>query len=429
MTSRRQHPRLRLLTRMLAATWLASLAALAAAAAPTIPGLPAEDAALAAIEQDPLLLQARHAVEAARHGAAMQRQGSYEWTVGSTVQRRRADGSPSQREWSAQLERTVRIGGKAELDRRLGDSSEALAQSQWATARIEAALRLLEGWLDWQGARLSEQLLTEQLRLAEENVRAVALRHKAGDAARLDLRLAESDASDMRRQQGLAQTARARAEAALRLHYPGLALQSTPLADPGQLTMPVLSPADIDGHPRLAAASQALEQARLLAQRVRADRMPDPTLGVFTSSEAGGRERVTGISLSIPLSGSYREQAARQAWQQVNVAQSAFDHQRRELELQLSLLAQEVGDSAARWKQSTDTANALQEIAALTQKAYAAGEADVHALLLAQRRALEARSAAQSARNDAMRAHMRLLIETGQVWGLRADGAQASSAE
>lgn len=428
MTSKRHH-RLSPLTRALAGALLASLAALATAATASIPGLPAEDAALAAIEQDPLLMQARHALEAARHGAAMQRQGSYEWTVGSNVQRRRIDAAPSQREWSASLERTLRIGGKAELDRRLGDSSEALAQSQLAIAHTEAALRLLESWLDWRGAQLSEQLLADQLRLAEENLRAVGLRHKAGDAARLELRLAESDVSEMRRQQALAQAAAARAEAALRHRYPGLTLQGEALANPTQLADLGPASAAAEAHPRLVAAAQVLEQARLTAQRVRADRVPDPTIGVFTSSEAGGSERVTGLSLSIPLSGRYREQAARQALQQQEMALVGFEQQRRELELQLAMLTQDLSSSTQRWQQAHHASQALEEIASLTQKAYAAGEADVQALLMARRQALEAKNTAQAARIEALRAHARLLIETRRMWDGGADAARGLKPE
>lgn len=419
----KRNPRFNLLARTLGVALLASLAAVATAETASIPGLPAEDAALAAIDQDPLLLQARHATQAARHGAAMQRRGSYEWTVGSNLQRRRIDAASSQREWSASLERTLRIGGKAQLDRRLGDSSEALAQSQLALAHTEAAQRLLEGWLDWRGAQLSEQLLADQLRLAEENLRAVNLRHKAGDAARLELRLAESDVGEMRRQQALAQAAAARAEAALRHRYPSLAMRSEALADPTQL--PDLGPASAaaEAHPRLVAASHALEQARLTAQRVRADRMPDPTIGVFTSSEAGGSERVSGISLSIPLSGSYREQAARQAQQQQEMAQAGFDQQRREIELQLAMLTRDISGSTQRWQQAHSASQVLEEIALLTQKAYTAGEANVHALLMARRQALEAKNTAQAARIEALRVHARLLIETGRMWDGNADAA------
>ena len=70
--------------------------------------------------------------------------------------------------------------------------------------------------------------------------------------------------------------------------------------------------------------------------RVRADRVPDPTLGVFTASEAFRRERVVGLSLSIPLGGSYREQATLEALQQVEMARAGVDRERRDLEVQVA---------------------------------------------------------------------------------------------
>ncbi len=172
-----------------------------------------------------------------------------------------------------------------------------------------------------------------------------------------------------------------------------------------------------------------MEQARLAAQRVRADRMPDPTIGVFTSSEAGGSERVTGISLSFPLSGSYREQAARQAQQQQEMAQAGFEQQRRELELQLAMLMHDLRGSTQRWQQAHSASQALEEIAVLTQKAYAAGEAEVHALLMARRQALEAKNTAQAERIEALRAYARLLIETGRMWDGGADAARRLKSE
>ena len=67
--------------------------------------LPSTEQALAAIDQDPAVLQARRAVQVATHSAAMRAAGPYEWTVGATGQRRRIDGSGSTTEWSAQIER------------------------------------------------------------------------------------------------------------------------------------------------------------------------------------------------------------------------------------------------------------------------------------------------------------------------------------
>lgn len=91
--------------------------------------LPDAEQTTTAVAQDPSVAQARAALEAASHGAAMLSAGPYEWTVCGTAQRRRVDGNGNSNEWNIQLERPIRIGGKAELDRKLGRSSLALARA------------------------------------------------------------------------------------------------------------------------------------------------------------------------------------------------------------------------------------------------------------------------------------------------------------
>jgi cobalt-zinc-cadmium efflux system outer membrane protein len=172
----------------------------------------------------------------------------------------------------------------------------------------------------------------------------------------------------------------------------------------------------LEAHPLLAAATQGVRKAELAADRARADRTPDPTVGVFTSSEASRTERVVGISLSIPLGGTYREQASLEALKQIEVARAALERQRRELELAVSGQVQEAIGSVERWRLAEQSAAAQRETSRLTQKAYAAGEADVQALLLVRRQALEATSAAQAARAEALRAQYRLQIDAGQLW-------------
>ncbi len=125
-----------------------------------------------------------------------------------------------------------------------------------------------------------------------------------------------------------------------------------------------------------------------------------------------------GISLSIPLGGTYREQSSLEALKQVDVARAALDRQRRELELAVSGQVQEAIGSVERWRLAEQAAAALRETSRLTQKAYAAGEADVQTLLLVRRQALEATSAAQTARAEALRAQYRLQIDAGQLWRL-----------
>lgn len=59
--------------------------------------------------------------------------------------------------------------------------------------------------------------------------------------------------------------------------------------------------------------------------------------------------------------------------------------------------------------------------ARLTQRAYAAGEADLQTLLLARRQGIDAALGAEQARTDALRSRYRLLIDAHLIWGLGAN--------
>ena len=208
----------------------------------------------------------------------------------------------------------------------------------------------------------------DQVRATEENLRTVNQQQEAGDASRLEQNVAQGDLAQARQQAALA------------------------------------------------AATQGVRKAELAADRAREDRTPDPTVGVFTSSEASRAERVVGISLSIPLGGTYREQASLEALKQAEVARAALERQRRQLELAVSGQAQEAIAGVERWHLPEQPAAAQRETSRLTQKTYAGGEANVQALLIGRRQALEATSAAQAARADALRAQYRLQIDAGQLW-------------
>lgn len=389
-----------------------------AAGAATPAELPGAEQARAAIEQDPAVVQALRTLEAAGYSAAMLEAGPHEWTVGATAQQRRVDGRGGSNEWSMRIERSIRVAGKAGLDRRLGQTGEDLARARLAAARVEAARNLLDAWIDWLAARQGREALDEQVRTTEENLRTVALRQKAGDASRLELNVAQGDLAQARQQAAAAATAESKALAALKIRYPALPPLARPLPDPATLEWGEAQWRErvLDAHPLLTAANRGLRKAELTAERVWADRTPDPTVGVFTSSEVFRAERSVGISLSIPLGGSYREQASREALSQVEVARAALDRQRRELELLVSGQVQEAIGSVERWRLAEQSAAAARETARLTQKAYAAGESDVQALLLVRRQALESTTAAQAARAEALRAQYRLQIDAGLLW-------------
>jgi outer membrane protein TolC len=409
-----------LMKHWIAAAALALSLPLHAAGMATPPELPAADQAMAAIDQDPAVAQARHAVQAATHSAAMLDASPYEWTAGATAQRRRIDGSGNSNEWSAQLERTIRIGGKAQLDRDLGHAGLQQARAQLGAARHETARAIVDLWLDWLMARQTREGLQEQGRFAESNVNAVETRRKAGDASMLELGVAKGDLAEVQRQTSLAAAAEAKAHATLRVRFPQLPLDAKPLSEPVPLERDEAQWREqiAAGSDLLRAARQTLRKAELTAARSRADRMPDPTVGVFASSEAFRSERVVGLSLSIPLGGAYREHSAREALQQVEVARAGLERQQRDLDVVVATLVSEASSSVERWRLAEQSAVAAREGARLTQRAYSLGESDLQALLLVRRQALEANNAAVAARADALRARYRLLVDARLIWSL-----------
>ena len=100
-------------------------------------------------------------------------------------------------------------------------------------------------------------------------------------------------------------------------------------------------------------------------------------MGVFTASEAFRSERVVGLSLSIPLGGTYRARSALEAEQQAEVARAGVDCETREIEVEVAAQAAEAVSSLERWRLAEQATAAAGDAARLTQRAYTLGEADL----------------------------------------------------
>lgn len=391
---------------------------------PTPRDLPPTVAARQWIDQDPAVREARSALEAAGHSAAMLRAGSHEWTTRLQGQRRNyRDGGGDSNEWSVQLERGIRINGKAGLDRDIGEAEISIAEARLGESIHEAAQALLDLWIDGLAAVEAQALYRQQLDSAQQNLRAVESRRKAGDASALDLSVATSDAAEVERLASQAASNLAKSRAKLRVRFPGAQLPDLPLEEPRppegaelQWLTRVLESSDL-----LRVAQGQLRRAELNAARATADRIPDPTVGVFTASEAFRRERIVGVSVSIPLSGTYRSERAQQALQEAEAARSTVERQRRELETRVVDTYADATGQAARWRLAEKGASAANENARLTNRAYSLGEADLQSLLLARRQFLEAARSSLESRVEALRAQYRLLIDSHLIWDLSKD--------
>ena len=390
---------------------------------PTPPDLPPTELARQSIDQAPAVVEARRALAASTHGAAALRAGPNEWTTKLSAQRRRYDTGGTSNEWNAALERTIRIGGKAEIDAQLGDAELLIGRARVGEARRDAARALVDIWIDASATSRQRELWTEQLSFAEQSHQAVEKRRKAGDASMLDLNVARADLIEVQRQLSAATTAEAKARARLDVRFPTLKYEPKPVAEPIELgmTLPQWRERILAESEPVKIAEGLLKKAELTAARSKAERIPDPTVGVYTASEAFRSERVIGLSLSIPLSGSYRSERMQQALQEAEAARAMVERQRREEEAQIVEAYVDAEGGLARWRLASQGLSTTRDSARLTQRAYSLGEADLQTLLLARRQALDASTAAEQARAEALRWHYRLLVDAHLIWALGQD--------
>ncbi|WP_175149592.1 TolC family protein [Paraburkholderia ultramafica] len=386
--------------------------------------LPTTDQAIAWIDAEPSVSMARNLAEAASYGGAAVKASPYEWTTTLQGQRRRyQDTGLNSNEFNVQIERTIRIVGKAGLDRQLGDLDARVGRAKFVMARHETAQALSAMWISLIVAKRQLNLLNEQMGFAASNVEAVKRRKRAGDASTLEVNLAQADLGEVKRQASNASTDLSKSRAALLTRFPS--------AEPGSATLPEPRPPvwqEAEWRERIVAASDAMqtaqgewEKSQLTAQRVRADRIPDPTIGIFAGTEARRNEKIIGVSVSIPLSGTYRAEKARQAGKEMDAALSSLDRARIDSQLEAMQTYSEAKGSFERWRIATESADLAEQNAQMTQRAYLLGETDLQSLLLAQRQSLEASRAAIGAQGDAVSWEMRMLIDAHLIWNLALD--------
>ncbi|MGQ3050809.1 MAG: TolC family protein [Roseateles sp.] len=391
---------------------------------PTPAFLPSTAQANAWIEADPTVTRARRAAEAANHGGAATAASANEWTARLQAQRRNyQDSGARSNEWTAQLERAIRVNGKAGMDRQLRDLQVEIGRARVGEARHEAARALSDAWTATIAARRQQVLLREQLVIAQNNLDVVRKRQRAGDASMLDTNIAQAEIGEISREVSMAGTEVTKAEAALRVRFAAVVPDGVVLPTPQEPIWPeprwrehVLQEAD-----PVRSAEREWRWAGVSAARARADRVPDPTVGIYTANEALRNERVLGLSLSIPLPGAYRSERALQAAKEAEALQAARDQVRREIELEAAQTYADATGSLERWRIASETARLTGESARLMQRAYSLGEADLQSLLLARRQASDTARAALQAQGEAVRWEMRLLIDAHLIWDLAED--------
>lgn len=383
--------------------------------------LPPEHLVRQTLENLPLLRASTLNIDLAREGKSKLESGSYEWSLKVAGNRRTDQIGDRFNEQELALERPVRWFGKQQKDVAIGEKGLLIAETSRADNWHEAGRTLMKDWFDSLREILTVRRLQEQLAIADELRQIADKRVRAGDAAKLEAVMADTE---YQRVNAMLQQARLREQQMLQLlktSYPAL-----PEPDPVAIAVPQFSAdsADIwldrilqDNHELELAQAQA-DLLSLQASRAASDKMPDPTIGFRAGRERDGQERIFGISISIPIPGSYRRSESDSAFLRAKIAQENLAQTR----LKVRTVAQRVITQSQRsyliWQSMLQVQQQSQNQANTIMTAYQLGEAALTDTLNARRQALDATLSAETAQIDALEAQARLQLDTHAIWSI-----------
>ncbi len=384
--------------------------------------LPPEGPVRQALESLPEVKAARAAIDYENATRKRLRAGPYEWSVSAGVlQRRDIPINKNYKEPEIAIERQMRWFGKQDKDIAIGEQGVMRAEAGLGDAWHESAKILLLSWFDWQKEFASIHTLGRQLKLLEQQTAVAQRRFKAGDAAKTETLLAMAE---QQRVMGQLQLSQARADAlALEIErrFPGVNTQGfehipTPTALVGNTDDWVHAILRHNHELEILQADQ--NQARLLAERSRLERMPDPMIALRAAQERDRAEKLLGVTVSIALPGQGRQAQAEQAL----AAQAVTDQASRKGKTRIERDAVRTVNQAQAAYQSyvaLKTSNEQsQESARLLERAYRLGEASLTDTLLSRRQALEAQLAQDTAQLDALYAYYRVMLDAHELWAL-----------
>jgi outer membrane protein TolC len=394
--------------------------------------LPAPAAAEAALWASPMVMQARGEFAAQMFKSQGLQHGREEWTVGTDVAQRRIQTMPgdSRSEWGVALSRPLRLPARAAADRALAGALTAHAEANLGEALHESGRQLLALWFDWLGEASQEPLWLAQRDLAEQQLATVNARIRLGEAPRAERVNAEAALAQVRLQQQQSATRAQQARSRLLAHYPALAVKADgglPPPAPPAGSAEAYVEAVLEHNHELARARRQAEALQAEARQLGRRRGVDPSVGVFYKSEAGGDERVLGLSVGLTLPGAARRTDQQAAGQLSATAQEAAAQLEQRLRQEARADFETAVAQAADWQQAERAAQALEESARLAERAYGLGEGSLDQVLLTRRLALEGWVQARQAQVVALAADARLKLDAHQLWPLDvgADDAHA----
>ena len=386
----------------------------------SVTDLPPHEQVDNALDRHLNVLNARTQLQIEQVNQRKRESGEYEFTLrGGLAEDYFFVTSEGFRDWEIALERPFRLPNKMLIDSEIGAEEVTRGENALGDARHEASRTLLRLWFNWRRERTQVTQWQQQVAILDQQATMTEKRIKAGDAPRMELNQVNA-ASAMA---GVAlRQARLRAE----LSASELARQFGAIQLPEDTLSPEPQPITqelaywrhiILKHNHELGWVQAESRVRgKLAERARADRIPDPTLGVRYASQLSGNQKIGGVYVSIPLPSGLRSANADNAAHEARIAADREQALHIRLDADIYAAYTQAVNAYQIWQQARDAAAALRQNAELVARAYSLGESSLGETLVARRQALEATLAESLARLDANEARYRLLLDAHQLW-------------
>lgn len=398
-----------------------------AVTAEILPYLPTEASVKEALLTSPWMQAAHSRKEAGTARAKGIDSGTAEFVLRTTSQRRRDVAAGTQMQESmVSIERPVRAWGKRSIDADLATQTQAFSDIAYADAMHEGARELMRFWFAYLRAMVDQRNAQTTYDLAAKMQRLTQIQLKQGEISQRDAELASAELERISAARSVAQAQLASSASALTQRYAGLVL-------PTQIPL-VLR---LDASPPLPALSDSLasmrqeflnknhelnmmrvdaQRIRLAADRAMRDRLPDPTVGVFSARERAGAETISGVMLSIPLSGASRSHHAHAL---IADAQNASDIVKL-AEQQLGAMFESMWIQFQHKRMAADnlkSAAQRQAIAAeKSVKAYTLGEGGLSEVLMIARMASENLNASERMQLEVVELLALIRLDLHQIW-------------
>jgi len=309
-------------------------------------------------------------------------------------------GGPDQRyrEWALGLSQTFEIAGQKA--HRLNAARDDLASVDDAIAELRQQLRadVEERFIKVLALQRRIAIERENLKLVENASQAIGRRVAVGEANRIEGNVAKVEAERTRNQLAALDeqivTAQAELAQILQLQPDALPQVSGELLRPANYQRDALI-SQAAQRPQLAAQSKRESAARSRLDLEKASVYPDVTLGINVARDGPSdlRERVVGMSVSVPLPLFKRNQAGISK-ATAELTQIQIERQANERDIRAA-----VGAQWTRYQQLTGRAQRLksnvlpplEDNLRLSQIAFKAGEINLTDLLLVNRQVLDGR--------------------------------------